>query len=139
MRTAFPLLLLFTIAFYVGCNQPNTKPLQVGGNYPPVSAEQLIGESSSQRTGREKFDFVWAFERDKFTLKGKDVPPDLLALFNDGKPAASIEGVWSLKDETLTFTEIQIDGGEPKNKLVELPCFNTGVTRIQTDEAQYVF
>jgi len=54
-------------------------------------------------------------------------------------PATAIEGIWSLKDETLTFSEIQIDGREPKKEPVELRCFNTGVTRIQTDEAQYVF
>ena len=131
-------LLIFALTL-VGCADPNDTFTEVGGSYPPVTEAELIGKQSGARSGPEDFDFNWAFEEGTFSLEGKNIPPDLLQAFNEGRPALKIKGSWSLTGDKLTFSEIVVDGGKPNDAEVTLACYFTGVIRIETDDAQYVF
>lgn len=124
----------FTVA---GCAAKIQPP--VGGNYAPVTAEQLRRAKFSHRTGREKFDFDWSFEGDTFLIQGNEIPTDLTdVMLEPGITAQRIEGVWHIRDGTIEFTT-SIDGSNEKGRTCSLPIYFTGVIRIETPAAQYVF
>ena len=50
-----------------------------------------------------------------------------------------IEGKWTLHEEVLEFEVTRLDGMVVELPKRKLKTFNTGVTRIQTKAAQYVF
>lgn len=132
---ALALLLLGASGFLVA-----PSAAQIGGNYPPVVAGDLIGKQSSHRTGRVKFKFVWKFEENTFEIEGESIPEDLQEeLLGRKMDVEKIEGTWELKDETIHFEVKRLDGMAVEMPKRTLKTFNTGVTRIQTKAAQYVF
>ena len=134
------LVLGFTFVANAGCNDGDNSTFQeVGGSYPPVTAKQLLKAKYSHRTGKEKYDFNWVFKGDNFVIEGKKIPQDLLdVLLGEGKTATKVEGTWSISDEKIHFAVKTIDE-EAKTRNSKLPIYFTGVIRIESKEAQYVF
>ncbi len=130
--------IVFAVAMFLGCE--SKPPRFTGGDYPPVTKEQLTGSVLSLRTGRQKFDFSWTFEANSFVVEGPEIPPDLVAaLLSPNAAVSRIEGTWEIRDETIYF---YVETGEAESMSIReafLPIFFTGVIRIQTSEAQYVF
>ena len=130
--------IVLSVAIFLGCE---SKPPRVtGGNYSPVTKEQLTGSDLALRTGRQKFDFSWTFETNRFVVEGPEIPPDLVAtLLSPNAAVSRIEGPWEIRDEAIYF---YVETGEAESMSIRessLPIFSTGVIRIQTSEAQYVF
>jgi hypothetical protein len=127
-----------------GCNRtPETvtvpqQAIQTGGNYAPVKSADLIGSSSSQRTGGEPHDFIWSFADGTFVITGKKIPTDLvLALLGDVAKVKRIQGKWKITGQNL---QLVVDtGNEAETKETSMPIMNTGVIRVTTPAAQYVF
>ena len=132
-------LLTITIGLALsGCESAAEPPIQLGGNYAPVTAEQLRQTEFSHRTGAEEFSFDWTFERDTFLIEG-DVPPDLIAaMLGSNASASRIDGTWQIRNGTIDFL-VNIGGADNKQHKCSLPIYFTGVIRIETPEAQYVF
>ena len=126
-----------TAIVLVGCDAG--KPSQTGGNYPPVTTAQLTRAEFSHRTGREDFDFDWTFQANIFVIAGSEIPPDLLAaMLGPDASAERIEGTWKIRDGRIHFV---VKPGDAEHSVREssLPIYFTGVIRIETQDAQYVF
>lgn len=110
----------------------------MGGGYAPVTSQVLLDRTFSHRTGGEKFDFTWTFEGTRFVVDGDHIPPDLsVALLGTASEVNVIEGSWHIEDGQIEFA---VDTGEHnEERKSALRIFNTGVVRIETAEAQYVF
>lgn len=122
-----------------GCATQSTPPTQTGGNYPPVTPEQLRRAEFSHRTGGADISFSWSFDRDTFAIEGSDIPPDLAtALLGPNTSASRIEGTWQIHDGTIEFLVTTGDADDVQRKC-SLPIYFTGVIRIETPAAQYVF
>lgn len=130
---AFVLMLLVS----GGCGPTLVSP---GGNYTPVTAQQLAGKQMTHRTGAHPGSFTWVFDNDNFVIEGQGIPIDLSeAILGPGVRSDRIEGTWSLvSNQQIRF---ETASGQPAGTLrsAELPIFFTGVIRIQTDDAQYCF
>jgi hypothetical protein len=119
----------------VGCDAG--KPIRIGGNYSPVTAEKLVRAEFSHRTGSEDFDFDWSFQPETFVITGDTIPPDLLtAMLGPEASGKRIEGTWKIRDGRIFFG---VKTGEGNVRECSLPIYSTGVIRIETQEAQYVF
>ena len=93
----------------------------------------------SHRTGAEDFDFTWTFEDDRFVIDGAEIPPDLIAaMLGPDVSTTRIEGTWRIHDEQIEFV-VNDDQGNATARKCSLPIYFTGVIRIETPEAQYVF
>lgn len=122
----------------VGCGSVSEPPVEVGGNYPPVTEKQLRQTEFSHRTGGEDFEFTWSFEDDRFVIKGNEIPTDLItAILGPDASATRIEGTWHIHNSTIDFTLDDDDSGTARK--CSLPIYFTGVIRIETPKAQYVF
>ena len=134
---------LFVVALVVAsCSGPATPPpIQIGGDYGPVTAEQLQGKHSCFATGTSGAKFAWDFDGDRFKITGDGaaIPEDALLTFLGRRQASEvIEGRWRLVDRTLILTEITADGkGDFKD--VTLHPFRTPVVRVDLAGTQYVF
>lgn len=120
-----------------GCGR--TPPPPPGSGYSPVTGENLLASPFSHRTGQERFEFTWIFEPGRFVIEGERIPPDLTdALLGAGQVATRVEGKWSIHNGLiqLRVPATDLSAGE---RGVEWPIFSTGVIRIQTPDAQYVF
>ena len=116
-------------------------PVQLGGDYGPVSAEQLRGRHSVFATGTSGAKFVWEFTGDRFKVTGDagPIPDDAIVTFlGERQPAEVIEGRWALADRVLTLTGITADG-KGGYKDVTLRPFRTPVVRVDLAGTQYVF
>ncbi|MAI33337.1 MAG: hypothetical protein CMM07_16905 [Rhodopirellula sp.] len=140
----FLLALVTTVCGASGCNQPTPNPnppqrsIQTGGNYGPPTSAQLAGSSSSHRTGGEKYNFQWSFATSTFSLEGEDIPADLIsAILGNNTQTTSIKGKWEINGKMLRLSTESYDDTGPRS--VSLPIMNTGVIRVTTPEAQYVF
>ena len=113
--------------------------VEIGGNYPPVTAEQLLRSKFSHRTGATRFDFNWTFTVDSFIIEGDGIPHDLIiSMWGEDKPIVRIEGTWQISNSSIDFVLPSRDTqAEPRK--CSLPIFSTGVIRIATPESQYVF
>lgn len=123
------------------CNDATSSAFQeeVGGNYPPVTETQFKKADFSHRTGRAKFEFDWKIDGNKFVIEGKNIPQDLIdVLLGKDKSATKIEGTWSIKNEKIHFVA-HLDETGKKTRNSKLPIYFTGVIRIETKSAQYVF
>ena len=117
---------------------PNQHAIELGGNYNPVSSADLIGCSSSQRTGGIKHNFKWTFAANTFSLVGDNIPQDLVvALTGNKTQTTGIEGTWEIKGEKIHLSPTSDNDKDPQS--VALPIRNTGVIRVITPDAQYVF
>ena len=140
-RSKFPCLRL-AAAMAVICIAACSPPIPTGGDYPPVSKEMLIGAEYSHRTGREDWKLTWTFSDTEFVIKadGESLPPDLVeSVTGMQEQAKQLKGTWDLAGEKLLVSDVKIDeetvvAGERSARI-----FPTGVIRIQTSEAQYVF
>ena len=129
---------VMTVLSIVACSQP----IPTGGGYPPVSKEMLIGAEYSHRTGREDYKLTWTFSETKFAITSTDdtLPPDLVEAFTGmQRQAMQITGTWDLHDETLLISNIKIDDETEVVGERSVRIFFTGVIRVQTSGAQYVF
>ena len=130
------LVFLYVSAILFGCDYEHAPDPVTGSGYAPVTESELIKATYSHRTGRKKYEFTWVFESERFAIEGPEIPQDLaLALLDSEEPVDHITGTWQIKDEIITFVT------ETDGELHEcsLRVFFTGVIRIQTDAAQYVF
>ncbi len=110
---------------------------KTGGSYPPVTAENLLKSKFSHRTGQQKFDFDWTFHENGFAIDGVSIPPDLLELMlGPNSQLQKITGSWEIRDQTIHFVVEQPDG---QSRECSMPIFSSGVIRIQSPQAQYVF
>ena len=136
------LAVCFCVSWSAGVNCSDTDLFafqEVGGNYPPVTAKQLLKAKYSHRTGTAKYDFDWKFKQDQFLIEGKAIPQDLLDLFlGEGKTATRIAGTWSISDGMIRFV-VKTGAKEANKRKCKLPIYFTGVIRIETKKAQYVF
>ena len=122
-----------------GCTPPSGTRASPGTGYGAVTAEQLRRTPFSHRTGGEDFDFDWSFDGDTFVIEGQQIPADLTnALLGPGVTAPRIEGRWEISNETIVLTP-KLDGGKQDAKPCSFPIYFTGVIRIETEAAQYVF
>ena len=125
----------------IGCGDVTSSAFQeeVGGNYPPVTDSHFKKAKFSHRTGRTKFVFDWKIDDNKFVIEGKNIPQDLIdVLLGKDKSASKIEGTWSIKNEKIHFV-VHLDETGKKTRNSKLPIYFTGVIRIETKSAQYVF
>ncbi len=123
----------------VGCGSVSEPPVEVGGNYPPVTEKQLRQTEFSHRTGGEDFEFTWSFEDDRFVIEGNEIPSDLItAILGPDASTTRIEGTWQIHDGTIDFALDDDDDSGTAGKC-SLPIYFTGVIRIETPKAQYVF
>ncbi|WP_425397574.1 hypothetical protein [Aeoliella sp.] len=133
------LAVLMSVSIVVGCG-PLGSTSSTGGNYPPVTEAELIGKKCANRTGQDDGAFQWAFEKDRFVLEGTDIPPDLLlVMLGEDAKSEKIEGTWEIDDDENIHFFVETDQPEGKPRESKLRIFFTGVIRIQTDDAQYVF
>jgi hypothetical protein len=103
-----------------------------------VTAEELQGHECSHRTGGD-FSFNWSFDRDTFVIEGDDIPPDLVtAMLGPDASATRIEGTWHIHGHIIDFL-VRTDDPEAEPRKSSLHIFFTGVIRVSTSEAQYVF
>ena len=138
------LALIMTMSWVSGCEKviPSPNPqqgaIQLGGNYPRISSKDFAGTNSSQRTGKDEYNFTWSVATSTFLIEGDDIPEDLVtALLGDTTQTTRIEGKWEIKGETL---HLSIDSGNDESpRAIALPIVNTGVIRVITPDAQYVF
>ncbi len=123
----------------LGCESVSEPPVELGGNYPRVTEKQLRQADFSHRTGGKEFEFTWSFMDDRFVIEGRGIPSDLIAvMLGPSASATRIEGGWQIHDGTIEFNlDDDDDGGTGKK--CSLPIFFTGVIRIETPQAQYVF
>lgn len=130
---------LLLCSVIVGCGPAGGMP-SPGDNYPPVEEADLIGKKCTNRTGQDDGAFKWSFEKDRFVLEGTDIPPDLLlVLLGDDATAEKIEGTWEVDDSENIHFFVETDQPKDQPRESKLHIFFTGVIRIQTDDAQYVF
>lgn len=116
--------------------------IPTGSGYPPIGKEMLIGAEYSHRTGREDWKLTWTFSETEFVIKadGDSLPPDLVESITGTRQAAKqVNGTWDLVDESLLISDVKTNeetevAGERSARI-----FPTGVIRIQTSDAQYVF
>lgn len=134
--------LSFTTVVLGVCISACSPRVPTGSGYPPVSKEMLIGTTYSHRTGREDWNLTWTFSETEFVIKavGESLPPDLVeAIAGTQQAAKQLNGTWDLLDESLLISKVKIDeetevAGERSTRI-----FFTGVIRVQTLGAQYVF
>lgn len=102
----------------------------------PVSAKTLAGMTSSQRTGPQEYQFTWSFDAEKFKITGAKIPADLYKDILGGKSdTTEIVGSWEIRRGNL-FLRV---GKGDKAIECKMKIFNTGVVRIESSQAQYVF
>jgi hypothetical protein len=132
------LWLVFIAFSTMGCESPIAMQTSTGGGYAPVTYQQLVGKTCTNRTGREDGNFTWVFKEDRFVIEGDNLPVDLVeTMLGPGATADRIEGVWEIQDGAIYFV-VPNDATAPPRRS-SLPIFFTGVIRIQSPEAQYVF
>jgi hypothetical protein len=121
----------------VGCDIGTRK--KTGGNYSPVTAEHLARAKFSHRTGSQDFDFDWTFQAGTFVIEGAGIPPDLMsAMLGPDSSVERIEGTWQIRDGRIFFV-VKAGDAEGSTRECSLPIYSTGVIRIETQDAQYVF
>lgn len=136
-RSLLAVLPLMVLALLGGCRD---RPRTVGTGYPDVTYDMLVGRTSSQRTGRESPRFVWEFMADEFRLTGEEIPLELRRDLTGGEQAVrEIRGRWRIQQGQIELSGLEVDGQSLGPRKVTYKIFHTGVIRIQTDEAQYVF
>ncbi len=124
---------------FAGCDASMTHRRETGAHYPPVTAEQLAGKSTVYRKDRDDASFTWVFEADRFLIEGDNIPADLVVamLGPDGK-TQRIEGNWNIVDGNI-YLEVKTDQPEGSARQCSFAIYSTGVIRIDTGAAQYVF
>ena len=129
-------VLLVSLAFlainFSGCNRTKTARI---GYKKTVSASELAGKSSTQRTGQHSYEFSWTFSDDQFKIIGDAIPGDLLDDLCEGHATEEISGQWRIVDGSLLL-ELDTENG---TKECQMEIFATGPIRIQSSAAQYVF
>ena len=126
------LLILLTCFCLPGCEARQA----TGQGYSAVVATDLEGRSSSHRTGLHNFDYCWSFDGDEFLIEGPSIPEDLiLEIVGESDVDDKIQGSWQIDADWITLTVDDADG----RHISRFKIFNTGVIRIQTKDAQYVF
>jgi hypothetical protein len=134
-RSTFAFVLMVLVSG--GCGPT---PVSPGGNYAPVTAQQLAGKQMTHRTGGHPGSFTWVFDEDNFVIEGEGIPIDLSeAILGSGIASNRIKGTWSLQSDQKIRFETASDQPAGTHRAAELPIFFTGVIRIQTDDAQYCF
>ena len=113
-----------------------------GSGYRPISKSMLIGAEYSHRTSREDWNLTWTFSETEFVItatKGS-LPPDLVeAITGMQQNAKHITATWGLHDETLLISNVKIGDETEVAGERTVRIFFTGVIRVQTTGAQYVF
>ena len=72
-------------------------------------------------------------------IEGASIPPDLvIALLGPDASPSRIDGTWQIRDGTIDFL-VNLGRANDKQRKCSLPIYSTGVIRIETPEAQYVF
>ena len=108
----------------------------------PVSKEMLTDAEYSHRTGGEGWDLTWTFSETDFVITATDgfLPPDLVeSVSGKQQEAKQLNGTWNLQGESLLISNVKIDGETEVSGERSTRIFPTGVIRIQTSDAQYVF
>ena len=132
-RTHYFILASFLIVFLIqGCNRTTSNSL---GTYPTVQANDLVGRSTSQRTGQHDYNFLWSFDSESFKIDGTSIPKDLIQDLAIDDTASTISGTWELEDDTIILTT----RNNGKSSETKMKIFATGPIRIQSTGAQYVF
>jgi hypothetical protein len=120
---------------------PQMPAVTPGSGYRDVSKAMLIGSQYSHRTGRAAPQLTWTFSESEFEIvSDSDLPPDLVeATTGSPRQASRLTGKWDLQGESLLISNVQVDGvtDVPGERIVRV--FFTGVIRVQTLAAQYVF
>ena len=135
-------VLRLTAAMVVTCIAACSPPTPTGSGYPPVSKKMLIGAEYNHRTGREDWELTWTFSESGFviTADGDSLPPDLVeSVTGKQQLAKQLNGTWDLQDEALLISNVKIDDEADVAGKRSTRIFPTGVIRIQTSDAQYVF
>ena len=132
----FLVLAMAVAASLSACDYRSKTP--TGGSYPPVTAEKLLSATFSHRTGQDHFQFRWKFDADQFVIEGEQIPPDLTdALLGPNQTAKKISGKWKIQNDRIYF---EVPAGEDQPPIqCDMSIFSSGVIRIQSSDAQYVF
>ena len=117
-----------------------SRPVAPGGDYGPVTAEQLRGKHSVFATGTSGAKFIWEFAAGRFKVSGDGgpIPEDaLFAVLGNRQVVKVIDGRWTLDDQGLTLIGIRADGKDGYKNVILRP-FRTPVVRVDLNGTQYV-
>jgi hypothetical protein len=138
LHHAFRLTAVATVLSITACSPP----LPTCSGYPPISKEMLIDAEYSHRTGGEDWELTWTFSETEFVITATDdfLPPDLVeTVTGNQQQTKQLNGTWDLQDEVLLISNVMIDNETEVIGERSARIFPTGVIRIQTSGAQYVF
>ncbi len=138
LHHALRLTAVVTVLSFTACSPP----IPTGSGYPPVIKEMLIDAEYSHRTGGEDWELTWSFSETEFVITATDdfLPPDLVeTVTGNQQQAKQLNGTWDLQDEVLLISNVMIDNETEVVGERSARIFPTGVIRIQTSDAQYVF
>lgn len=108
-----------------------------------VDPQMLIGARYRGRTGGHNFDdMIWEFDESHFRIIAGQagMPSDLTdALLPPGETGYRIDGRWKVDGDSMSLTELFLDGKPVETPTRKLRAICTPVIRIQAAQHQYMF